>query len=213
MSRTESTMVQLGTRAPDFQLLDVRSGRTTSRDDLVATGGNQAHEQTATTVHGSQGMKHGLLIMFVCPHCPYVKHVEEELGRLGRDYAGQVAIAAMMPNDLEQYPEDSPDRMREQANRCGWTFAYLLDETQEVARRFNAACTPDLFLYNREMRLVYRGQLDGSRPRRGDYGNEEPVTGKDLRAALDAVIAGKEPDPDQRGSIGCNIKWRPGHEA
>ncbi|HEY5212197.1 MAG TPA: thioredoxin family protein, partial [Acidobacteriaceae bacterium] len=162
--------------------------------------------------HGGSALKHGLLVMFVCVHCPYVKHVEEELARIGHDYfangRGPIAIAAIQSNDIAAYPEDGPDSMREQATRLGWSFPYLLDETQEVAHAYAAACTPDFFLFDAEMRLVYRGQLDSSRPRRKDFGNDEPVTGKDLRAAMDAVIAGRHPDPEQRSSIGCNIKWR-----
>ncbi len=150
--------------------------------------------------------------MFVCVHCPYVKHVEQELARIGEDYFndgnGPIAIAAIQSNDISAYPEDGPDGMREQAKRLGWRFPYLLDDTQEVARSYGAACTPDFFLFDAEMKLVYRGQLDASRPRRGDSGNDIPVTGEDLRAAMDAVIAGKRPDPNQRTSIGCNIKWR-----
>jgi thiol-disulfide isomerase/thioredoxin len=197
MSKTESTMVELGTIAPAFELPDVVSGKAMSRDDVFALG----------------GAKRGLLVMFVCVHCPYVKHVEEELGRIGRDYfgtegEGPIAIAAIQSNDIEQYPEDGPENMREQAARLGWGFPYLLDETQEVARAYEAACTPDFFLFDGEMRLVYRGQLDDSRPRRGDFGNDIPVTGKDLRAAMDAVIAGGKPATEQRSSIGCNIKYR-----
>jgi hypothetical protein len=154
--------------------------------------------------------------MFVCVHCPYVKHVEEELARIGHDYFGEegedgegpIAIAAIQSNDIEQYPEDGPEGMREQAERLRWRFPYLLDETQEVARAYGAACTPDFFLFDAELRLVYRGQLDGSRPRRGDFGNGDPVTGEDLRAAMDAVIAGRKPSAEQRSSIGCNIKYR-----
>jgi hypothetical protein len=151
--------------------------------------------------------------MFVCVHCPYVKHVEEELARIGNDYYGQsgngpIAIAAIQSNDIDQFPEDGPEWMREQAARLGWRFPYLLDSTQQVARSYEAACTPDFFLFDAEMRLAYRGQLDSSRPRRKDFGNDEPVTGEDLRAAMDSLIAGKKPNPDQRSSIGCNIKWR-----
>jgi hypothetical protein len=197
MSRTESMMVELGTIAPPFELLDVVSGKAMSRDDIFA---------------GSEGRK-GLLVMFVCVHCPYVKHVEEELGRIGLDYFGKdgegpIAIAAIQSNDLGEYPQDGPDGMREQAKQFGWTFPYLLDEAQEVARSYEAACTPDFFLFDADMKLVYRGQLDESRPRRGDFGNDTPVTGKDLRAALDAVVAGEKPSAEQRSSIGCNIKYR-----
>jgi AhpC/TSA family len=195
MSRTESSMVGLGTTAPDFQLVNVMTGNTMNLDEVRGPG-----------------KKSGLLIMFVCVHCPYVKHVEVELARIGVDYFGQsegpIAIAAIQSNDVEQYPEDGPEPMREQANRLGWRFPYLLDAAQEVARSYEAACTPDFFLFDAEMRLVYRGQLDSSRPRRKDFGNDEPVTGKDLRAAMDALIAGRQPDQEQRSSIGCNIKWR-----
>jgi len=204
MSRTESTMVQLGTIAPAFELVDVLSGRALSRDDVFA--GNGAGADRAEK-------KRGLLVMFVCPHCPYVKHLEAELGRIGADYFGEggegpIAIAAIMSNDTVEYPQDGPEEMRGQAGRNGWRFPYLLDETQEIARAYEAACTPDFFLFDAEMKLVYRGQLDESRPRRGDFGNDTPVTGKDLRAALDAVVAGKSPDTNQRSSIGCNIKYR-----
>jgi hypothetical protein len=165
------------------------------------------------TFNNGSAKKRGLLIMFVCVHCPYVKHVEEELARIGHDYYGEsgdgpIAIAAIQSNDIEQYPEDGPEHMREQATRLGWQFPYLLDPTQEVAHVYEAACTPDFFLFDSEMRLAYRGQLDSSRPRRKDFGNDEPVTGKDLRSAMDALIAGSQPDPEQRSSIGCNIKWR-----
>ena len=199
MSRTESAMVQLGTIAPAFELLDVISGNAVGRDDIFNSAYNPARK--------------GLLVMFVCVHCPYVKHLEEELGRIGFDYFGirgdgPIAIVAIQSNDISQYPEDGPEGMREQANRLQWTFPYLLDETQEVARSYEAACTPDFFLFDVNLKLAYRGQLDSSRPRRKDFGNDEPVTGRDLRAALDAVVAGKQPDADQRSSIGCNIKWR-----
>ena len=205
MSRTESTMVRLGTIAPAFELADVMSGKAVGRDDIFALGLDE----------GSPKKKHGLLVMFVCPHCPYVKHMEEELGRIGRDYFGEngegpIGIAAVMSNDTVEYPLDGPEHMKEQAERNGWRFPYLLDETQEVARAYEAACTPDFFLFDGEMKLVYRGQLDDSRPRRGDFGNDTPVTGKDLRTALDAVVAGKRPNTNQRSSIGCSIKWREG---
>jgi len=196
MSRTESSMVQLGAVAPDFQLVNVLTGDTVTLDDVRGTANRS-----------------GLLIMFVCVHCPYVKHVEAELARIGEDYFGEsgdgpIAMAAIQSNDVEQYPEDGPEHMREQANRLGWRFPYLLDATQEVARAYEAACTPDFFLFDADLRLAYRGQLDSSRPRRKDFGNDEPVTGKDLRSAMDALIAGRQPDTDQRSSIGCNIKWR-----
>jgi len=196
MSRTESTMAELGSVAPPFELQDVLSGKAIGRDDVAEMGANR-----------------GLLVMFVCPHCPYVKHIEAELGRIGADYfgkdgAGKIGIVAIMSNDLEEYPQDGPEAMRTQAATHGWNFPYLLDEMQEVAREYDAACTPDFFLYDADLKLAYRGQLDDSRPRRGDFGNDTPVTGKDLRAAIDAVIAGKQPATEQKTSIGCNIKWR-----
>ena len=214
MSRTESKMVELGTEAPAFELVDVVSGKVFSRDDIAAlVWDEKLTDGVNKSTHGGPVKKHGLLVMFVCVHCPYVKHVEQELANIGRDYfgasgEGPIAIAAIQSNDTIEYPADGPDGMREQAARLGWTFPYLLDDTQEVARSYGAACTPDFFLFDAEMRLVYRGQLDSSRPRRGDFGNDTPVTGENLRTALDAVIAGKRPDPNQRQSIGCNIKWR-----
>jgi thioredoxin-related protein len=211
VSRTESKMVGLGTIAPAFELVDVMSGQAMSRDDVFDLSG--APDGVDASSEGASSKQHGLLVMFVCVHCPYVKHVEEELARLGKDYfeedgEGPIAMVAIQSNDTAQYPEDGPEEMRAQATRLGWRFPYLLDEMQEIARAYGAACTPDFFLFDGEMRLVYRGQLDDSRPRRKDSGNDEPVTGKDLRAAMDAVIAGKLPDPKQRSSIGCNIKWR-----
>ena len=191
MSKTQSTMVQLGTVAPAFELVDVVSGKAIGRDDVAALGEGR-----------------GLLVMFICVHCPYVKHVEQELARIGADYAGRIGVAAISSNDVAAYPEDGPDQMKAQAERLGFRFPYLFDETQEVARAYEAACTPDFFLFDAEMKLAYRGQLDDSRPRRGDFGNDIPVTGKDLRAAMDAVLAGRQPDTSQRSSIGCNIKWR-----
>ena len=219
MSRIESAMVELGTLAPPFELVDVVSGQAMSRDDVFALSWDEElSDANNISAHGGPASKHGLLVMFVCVHCPYVKHVEAELARIAETYfspggkagAGPIAMCAIQSNDIEEYPQDGPESMREQATRLGWTFPYLLDQDQEVARSYGAACTPDFFLFNAEMELVYRGQLDGSRPRRGDFGNDEPVTGRDLRKALDAVIAGKRPDPNQRGSIGCNIKWRQG---
>jgi peroxiredoxin len=191
MSKTESNMVELGTEAPPFELTDVVSGRAMSRDGMSKQG------------------RHGLLVMFICVHCPYVKHVEQELARIGADYAGRIAIAAISSNDVGAFPEDNPAEMKKQAERLGFRFPYLFDETQEVAHAYQAACTPDFFLFDAELKLVYRGQLDDSRPQRpSGGGNDIPVTGKDLRAAMDAVIAGKRPDTNQRNSIGCNIKWR-----
>jgi len=183
MALTESTMLELGTGAPDFSLPDVVTGKTVRRDDF-------------------RGQK-GLLVMFICTHCPYVKHIENGLAQLGQDYAGKMGIVAISSNDAEGYPDDSPAGLKRQAQTMGFTFPYLYDETQEIAHAYKAACTPDIYLFDDEMKLVYRGQFDGSRP-----GNGVPVTGKDLRAALDAVLRGEKPDGDQRASIGCNIKWK-----
>jgi thiol-disulfide isomerase/thioredoxin len=182
-------MVELGTVAPAFELPDVVTGKAVGRDDVAAD-------------------RKGLLVMFICVHCPYVKHVEEELARIAKDYEGQIGIVAISSNDITSHPQDAPEEMKKQAERLGFRFPYLYDETQEAAREYQAACTPDLFLFDGEMKLAYRGQLDDSRPKRGDIGNDIPVTGKDLRAAIDAVITGKRPDPNQKFAIGCNIKWK-----
>ena len=212
MSRTESKMVELGTVAPMFELIDVVSGQSFSRDDVFAQSWDpDTSDQENMKVGGgaSKHGRHGMLLMFICVHCPYVKHVEQELARIGRDYAGRIGIAAISSNDVTAYPEDSPENMKAQAQRLGFNFPYLFDDTQETAREYGAACTPDFFLFDAEMKLVYRGQLDDSRPQRpSGGGNDIPVTGKDLRGAMDAVIAGKRPDPNQKQSIGCNIKWR-----
>ena len=205
MSKTQSTMVELGSVAPAFELVDVVSGKAVGRDDVFSTVSDDARTDGANCA--ATGC-HGLLVMFICVHCPYVVHVEEELARIGRDYEGRIGIVAISSNDVEAYPQDGPGEMKKQAERLGFRFPYLYDETQEVARVYDAACTPDIFLFDGQMRLVYRGQLDDSRPRRGDTGNDIPVTGKDLRAAMDAVIAGKKPDPNQRFAVGCNIKWK-----
>ena len=211
MSKTQSTMVALGSEAPAFELVDVVSGRAVGRDDVFAMSWDDERSDAENKMSGggtSPTGRHGLLVMFLCVHCPYVKHVEEELARIGRDYEGKIAMVAISSNDVEAYPQDSPEEMKKQAERLGFRFPYLYDETQEVARVYEAACTPDFFLFDGEMKLVYRGQLDDSRPRRGDSGNDIPVTGKDLRAAMDAVIAGKRPDPNQRFAVGCSIKWK-----
>jgi peroxiredoxin len=177
-------MKELGTPAPDFELSDVMTGRTVSRADVA----------------GPRGM----LAMFICRHCPFVKHVQDELAKIGRDYAGRgVGIVAISANDVASHPEDSPTKLAYQAQELEFTFPYLFDESQEVARAYDAQCTPDFFLYDSKGLLVYRGQLDDSRP-----GSDIPVTGADLRAALDAVIAGRAPAAGQRASLGCNIKWR-----
>ena len=188
-------MVELGTVAPAFELMDAVSGRAVGRDDVFAS--------VASVAQGR-----GLLVMFVCVHCPFVQHVEAELGRLGRDYEGRLAMVAISANDAEAFPEDGPAGMKAQAERLGWRFPYLYDETQEVARAYDAACTPDFFLFDGELKLVYRGQLDGSRPQRASGGgNDLPVDGVDLRRAMDDVLAGRQPSADQRNSLGCNIKW------
>jgi hypothetical protein len=209
MSRTESTMVELGTTAPAFELVDAVSGQAMSRDDVFALSWDDSTPDAANlAVTGGPAKKHGLLVMFVCVHCPYVKHLEAGIAEMAKDYGETIAFCAIQSNDVVEYPQDGPEGMREQAARLGWRFPYLLDEAQEVARSYGAACTPDFFLFNAAMELVYRGQMDGSRPRRGDFGNDAPVTGNDLRAAMDAVIAGKRPETNQRSSLGCNIKWK-----
>ncbi len=188
MVLTPSTRLALGTSAPDFELTDTVSGRAVRLGDF--------------------GAKKALLVMFLSNHCPYVQHVREELARLAKDYARKdVAIVAICANDERTHPADAPARMTEEARRNGWTFPYLHDPTQAVAKAYTAACTPDLFLFDRSRRLVYRGQLDDSRP-----GNGKPVTGTDLRRALDAVLADKPVPADQKASLGCNIKWRAGNE-
>jgi peroxiredoxin len=184
MALTESTMLDLGTTAPDFALTDVVTGKTVRRDDF-------------------KGSK-ALLVMFICTHCPYVKHMEKGLAALGNDYASKpVSIVAISSNDAETYPEDGPAGLKRQATTFGFNFPYLYDETQAVARAYKAACTPDFFLFDGELSLVYRGQFDSSRP-----GSGIPVTGEDLRSAIDQVLAGKKITADQRPSIGCNIKWK-----
>ncbi|MGH9597407.1 MAG: thioredoxin family protein, partial [Edaphobacter sp.] len=203
--KTQSAMVALGSVAPAFELMDVVSWRAVGRDDVFALASDDARADGANCA--ATGC-HGLLVMFMCVHCPYVIHVEKELVRIGRDYEGKIGVVAISSNDVEAYPQDGPEEMKEQAERLGFRFPYLYDETQEVARAYGAACTPDIFLFDGQMTLAYRGQLDDSRPRRGDFGNDIPVTGKDLRAAMDAVIAGRRPDPNQRFAVGCSIKWK-----
>jgi peroxiredoxin len=184
MARTESTMLALGTPAPGFQLPDVTTGKMVSLDGF--------HDKQA------------LLVMFICRHCPYVRHVQSELAKLGRDYTGgPLAIVAISSNDAAAHPDDAPESLREMATELGFTFPYLYDESQETARAYAAACTPDFFLFDDRRRLVYRGQLDESRPR-----NDKPVTGRDLRSAIDAVLAGTQVNENQIPSLGCNIKWR-----
>jgi thioredoxin-related protein len=204
-------MVELGTVAPAFELMDVVTGKAVGRDDVFATSWDDDRPDALNKMTGGGASKtgrHGLLVMFICVHCPYVKHVEQELARIGIDYEGRIGIAAISSNDVVQYPQDAPEEMKAQAERLGFRFPYLYDESQEVARAYDAACTPDFFLFDGEMKLVYRGQLDDSRPQRASGGgNDIPVTGKDLRGAMDDVIAGRRPDTNQRSSIGCNIKW------
>ena len=211
MSRMESAMVGLGAVAPAFELMDVVSGHALSRDDIAAGVWDDGLSDQANRMPGggtSKRGRHGLLVMFVCVHCPFVKHVEEGLAKLGADYAGRIAIVAISSNDVAAFPQDAPAEMKKQAERLGWRFPYLFDETQEIARSYSAACTPDFFLFDAEMKLVYRGEMDSSRPRRGDTGNDEPVTGEALRRAMDDAIAGRCPDPNQRPGLGCNIKFR-----
>jgi len=184
MALTESTMLALGTVAPDFALTDVVSGKTLRRDDFRG--------------------KRALLVLFICTHCPYVKHVEKGVAALGKDYAGKsLSIVAISSNDATTHPDDSPAGLKHQAETFGFVFPYLYDESQSVAHAYKAACTPDIFLFDADFRLVYRGQFDSSRP-----GNGVPVTGEDLRAAIDQVLAGKPVPINQRPSIGCNIKWK-----
>lgn len=177
-------MSELGSVAPPFAMRDVVSGTLVERD-LV------------------RGIR-GLLVMFLSRHCPYVQHVQDEVGRIGRDYARSgIGIVAIASNDPTAHPMDAPARLAEQARSAGFSFPYAFDETQDVARAFDAACTPDFFVYDHSLKLVYRGQLDDSRP-----GNGAPVTGRDLRGALDALELGREVPAEQKPSIGCNIKWR-----
>jgi peroxiredoxin len=181
-------MLALGTKAPEFELPDVVTGLPVSIRDFDG--------------------KRALLVMFICRHCPYVRHVRGELARLGRDFAeSDLAIVAISSNDPAEYPEDAPESLAEEARQAGYAFPYLFDETQEIARAYTAACTPDFFLFDADRALVYRGQLDDSRPSNG-----LPVTGEDLRAAIDAVLSGGPVAQEQRASIGCGIKWRAGNE-
>lgn len=180
----KSTMLPLETKAPDFSLIDVISGQTISLDTFKN--------------------KKGLLVMFICRHCPYVKHVQDQLAQIGKDYQDKdIGIVAISANDPKAYPEDAPDSLKEQAEELGFTFPYLYDETQEVAKAYTATCTPDLFLFDADKKLVYRGRLDDSRP-----GNNVPITGKDLRNALDTVLSEGLPDTNQKPSMGCGIKWK-----
>jgi peroxiredoxin len=187
MVKTASTMKKIGTPAPDFQLMNV-DGRLVGLSDFED--------------------KPALLVIFMCNHCPFVKHVADGLTRLAMDYMPKgVAIVGINSNDAATHPQDSPEQMVHEAEQRGYPFPYLYDEMQEVAKAYGAACTPDFFLYDKARKLIYRGQLDASRP-----GNSIPVNGQDLRAALDAVLAGRAPPEPQIPSIGCNIKWKAGNE-
>ena len=184
MARTPSLMIDLGIVAPSFKLHNVVTGQTESIEQLTG--------------------ERGLLVMFICRHCPFVQHVQGELAKLGRDYQGKgIGIVAISSNDAASHPDDSPSSLKEQAEEQGFSFPYLYDERQEVAKAYQAVCTPDFFLFDKDRALVYRGQLDDSRP-----GNEVPVTGQDLRAALEALLAGEPISPAQKPSLGCNIKWK-----
>ncbi len=187
MVRTPSTMLPLGTAAPDFSLSNI-DGRSVSLADVAG--------------------EKGTVVMFICNHCPFVKHVADELAVLGRDYLPQgIGFVAISSNDVASHPADSPEQMVHEAEERGYPFPYLYDETQEVAKAYHAACTPDFYLFDAGRALVYRGQLDPSRP-----GSDVPVTGQDLRAAIDALLAGRQPIDEQIPSLGCNIKWKPGSE-
>lgn len=189
MVRTNSTMLPLGTKAPDFSLVSV-DGVSYSRDDFADAK--------------------ALLVIFMCNHCPYVIHVADHIATLANEYQSKgVAVVGISSNDVSSYPQDSPEQMVHEAEARGYTFPYLYDETQEVAIAYRAACTPDFYVFDGEQKLVYRGQMDDSRPRTD---NPKPVTGADLRAALDAVLAGEPVDENQIPSLGCNIKWIDGKE-
>jgi peroxiredoxin len=181
-------MLPLGTKAPDFQLPDVVSGKVISLDTFAG--------------------KKALLVMFICRHCPFVKHVQAELAQIGKDYSNaDVGLVAISANDAANYPDDAPNKLKEMAGQQGFTFPLCYDESQATAQAYTAACTPDFFLFDANQQLAYRGQLDDSRP-----GNNQPVTGKDLRAAIDAILASQPVTPNQKPSIGCNIKWKPGNK-
>ncbi|WP_024546226.1 thioredoxin family protein [Picosynechococcus sp. NKBG15041c] len=187
MARTESTMLPLGSPAPDFSLPDVTTNQVVNLADFRG--------------------KAGLLVIFLCRHCPFVIHIQAELARLGTDFIPQnLGIVAISANDVENYPDDGPEKLQEMAAELGLNFPILYDESQAIAKSYQAACTPDFFLFDGDLKLVYRGQLDDARP-----GNNQPVTGADLRQAIAAVFAKETPDPNQKPSIGCNIKWKPGN--
>jgi peroxiredoxin len=184
MAITPSSMLPLGTRAPDFKLTDTISGKTVALEDVKS--------DKAT------------VIMFICNHCPYVKHIQSQLVQLPKDYQSKgVKFVAISSNDAANYPEDGPSKMKETAQQLGYLFPYLYDESQSVAKAYQAACTPDFYIFDRDLKCVYRGQFDDSRP-----GNKNPVTAKDIRNALDAILTGKAVDANQKPSVGCNIKWK-----
>jgi len=191
MSLTASTMMELGTEIPSFALPDVRTGKMVRVPEHI----------------DQQDAPGPILVMFICRHCPYVIHIKSELARIGRDYAGRVAIIAISSNDAGYVADDSPEKLKEMAEDLDLNFPLCYDETQDVATSFTAACTPDIFLFDTNHRLAYRGQIDSSRP-----GNNFPVDGRDLRAAMDALLNGASPTADQRPATGCNIKWKPGKQ-
>ena len=188
MARTPSQMIDLGTEAPNFSLPDVVSGETISLDSFPGA--------------------RGYMVAFICNHCPFVQLIRHEFARYGREYTNRgIAVIAVNSNDIDAVPDDAPDKMKDDARRFGYTFPYCLDEDQSVAKAYQAACTPDLYLFDADRKLVYRGQFDDARP-----GSDAPVTGADLRAASDALLAGRPAPEPQKASLGCNIKWRPGNE-
>ncbi|MEL4898202.1 thioredoxin family protein [Crocosphaera sp. Alani8] len=188
MVKTLSTMLPLGTKAPDFSLEDVVSGNKISLSTFAD--------------------KKALLVMFICVHCPFVKHLQDALAAIGKEYVDAgLGVVAISSNDIITHPNDAPDKMKDMAEKLGFNFPFCYDETQEIAKTYTAACTPDFFLFNSDNNLVYRGQFDDSRP-----GNDVPVTGKDLKAAIEGVLRDRTIDTQQKPSIGCNIKWKAGNE-
>jgi peroxiredoxin len=188
MVLTDSTMLPIGTKAPDFDLPEVVSGKATSLSTFAD--------------------KKALLVMFICRHCPFVKHIQKQLVQLGKDYfTSDIAIVAISANDANNYPDDAPESLQAFATEQGFNFTLCYDESQETAKAYTAACTPDFFVFDEQRKLVYRGQLDDSRPSNG-----KPVTGADLRAAIEAVLADKPVTSEQKPSVGCNIKWKPGNQ-
>jgi thiol-disulfide isomerase/thioredoxin len=187
MSATPSTMLELGTKVPNFKLPDIVSGQMVSLDSFDE--------------------KKGIVIIFMCNHCPYVKLIKEKLAELARKYNSKIGFAGINSNDIGQQPQDKPEKMRADAQQFDYPFPYLFDENQQIAKNYRAACTPDLYLVDEDHHLVYRGQFDDSRP-----GNDKPVTGEDLKQAINRLLQNKEPLEEQIPSIGCNIKWKPGNE-